>query len=113
MLPATCGPLRRSTPAADSTVDVATSTPLPVPTHVALAAAPVSALASSLPTGPISSAYGWRQDPLTGAPRFHAGVDIALPTGRDVVAVEHGRVVFAGAQPDFGNTTWRTKDQHS
>jgi murein DD-endopeptidase MepM/ murein hydrolase activator NlpD len=59
---------------------------------------------SALQAGRISSAYGWRQDPLNGAPRFHAGVDIALPTGSDVVAADAGRVVFSGAQGDFGNT---------
>ena len=36
--------------------------------------------------GRVSSNYGWRNDPFTGRRAWHTGVDIAAPTGRNVVA---------------------------
>jgi murein DD-endopeptidase MepM/ murein hydrolase activator NlpD len=54
--------------------------------------------------GRISSAYGWRQDPLDASMKFHKGMDIALPHGQDVPAPREGRVVFAGEQPGYGKT---------
>jgi murein DD-endopeptidase MepM/ murein hydrolase activator NlpD len=53
---------------------------------------------------PVSSPYGYRADPFTGAARFHAGVDIAAAYGREVPAAGAGRVVFSGAQGGYGNT---------
>jgi murein DD-endopeptidase MepM/ murein hydrolase activator NlpD len=53
---------------------------------------------------PISSAFGWRQDPISGAARFHQGVDIAVAYGRDVRAAGSGTVVFSGTQNGYGNT---------
>jgi murein DD-endopeptidase MepM/ murein hydrolase activator NlpD len=55
-------------------------------------------------TAPISSQFGWRRDPLTGAQRFHDGIDIAMAYGRDVKAAADGRVVFSGVQNGYGNT---------
>ena len=54
--------------------------------------------------GRVSSAYGWRQDPLDASMRFHKGMDIALPHGHEVPAPREGRVVFAGEQPGYGRT---------
>jgi murein DD-endopeptidase MepM/ murein hydrolase activator NlpD len=53
---------------------------------------------------PVSSKFGWRQDPLTGAPTFHQGVDIAVAYGHDVKAAAQGVVSFAGVQNGYGNT---------
>jgi murein DD-endopeptidase MepM/ murein hydrolase activator NlpD len=53
---------------------------------------------------PISSPFGWRRDPLTGAARFHHGIDIALAYGRDVKAAAGGIVSFAGEQDGYGQT---------
>jgi murein DD-endopeptidase MepM/ murein hydrolase activator NlpD len=49
--------------------------------------------------GRVSSAYGWRQDPIDASMKFHKGMDIALPQGYEVPAPREGRVVFAGEQP--------------
>jgi murein DD-endopeptidase MepM/ murein hydrolase activator NlpD len=53
---------------------------------------------------PVSSRFGWRQDPLTGETTFHKGVDIAVAYGRDVKAAADGVVSFAGVQNGYGNT---------
>ena len=53
---------------------------------------------------PVSSAYGWRTDPFSGAQKFHHGVDIAMAYGVEVPAVEAGRVVSAGEEGRYGNT---------
>lgn len=54
--------------------------------------------------GRVSSAYGWRQDPLDASMKFHKGMDIALPQGHEVPAPREGRVVFAGEQAGYGLT---------
>jgi murein DD-endopeptidase MepM/ murein hydrolase activator NlpD len=57
--------------------------------------------AADLP-GPITSGFGWRRDPLSGAPGFHAGVDVGMAYGREVRAVAGGRVTFAGERGGYG-----------
>jgi murein DD-endopeptidase MepM/ murein hydrolase activator NlpD len=51
----------------------------------------------------ISSAYGFRTDPLSGERRFHRGVDIPAPEGTDIHAVRKGTVAFSGVQNGYGN----------
>jgi murein DD-endopeptidase MepM/ murein hydrolase activator NlpD len=46
--------------------------------------------------GEITSPFGVRSDPFTGAPRFHAGVDVAAPRGAEIRVVADGEVVFSG-----------------
>ena len=53
--------------------------------------------------GWISSPYGWRLDPFTGAPEFHEGIDFAAPLGTPIHAVAAGVVVWAGPNDGFGN----------
>ncbi|NOT24502.1 MAG: peptidoglycan DD-metalloendopeptidase family protein [Acidobacteria bacterium] len=53
--------------------------------------------------GPVTSEFGWRRDPLTGAPGFHSGVDVGMAYGREVRAVAAGRVTFAGERGGYGN----------
>jgi murein DD-endopeptidase MepM/ murein hydrolase activator NlpD len=53
---------------------------------------------------PITSDFGWRADPFSGARKFHGGVDFAMAYGTDVPAAEDGRVVVAEAQGRYGNT---------
>lgn len=54
--------------------------------------------------GRVSSEFGWRQDPIDGSSKFHAGADIALPTGHPVPSARAGRVTFAGEQAGYGQT---------
>jgi murein DD-endopeptidase MepM/ murein hydrolase activator NlpD len=54
--------------------------------------------------GRISSRQGWRQDPITGQRRYHAGTDIAAPEGTPVKAVAEGRVIESGPKGGYGNT---------
>jgi murein DD-endopeptidase MepM/ murein hydrolase activator NlpD len=55
-------------------------------------------------SAPVSSKFGWRQDPLTGHTTFHQGVDIAVAYGQNVKAAADGVVSFAGVQNGYGNT---------
>lgn len=52
----------------------------------------------------ISSAFGWRTHPITGTSRFHAGTDIAAPTGTPVLAVAPGEVATADYLGGYGLT---------
>jgi murein DD-endopeptidase MepM/ murein hydrolase activator NlpD len=53
--------------------------------------------------GWLSSAYGSRRDPFTGAPDFHAGLDIAADRGEAVKATANGTVESAGYSGSYGN----------
>jgi murein DD-endopeptidase MepM/ murein hydrolase activator NlpD len=59
------------------------------------------ALLTRLP-GRISSEFGWRRDPVSGATRFHRGMDIAAAYGEEVPAAAEGTVVFSGTQGGYG-----------
>lgn len=54
-------------------------------------------------TGPITSAYGWRTDPITGARSFHSGTDIGAACGTPVGAALAGTVVAASFDGSLGN----------
>ncbi|MGL4981717.1 MAG: peptidoglycan DD-metalloendopeptidase family protein [Treponemataceae bacterium] len=51
----------------------------------------------------VSSPYGWRADPFTGARSFHTGVDLVAPQGTSIKASSDGKVVFAGWSNVYGN----------
>ncbi|MBE0569714.1 MAG: M23 family metallopeptidase [Deltaproteobacteria bacterium] len=53
--------------------------------------------------GRISSGFGYRKDPFTGADKFHHGMDIAAPEGTPVYPVKGGEVTFSGYQQGYGN----------
>jgi murein DD-endopeptidase MepM/ murein hydrolase activator NlpD len=55
-------------------------------------------------SGRMSSAYGWRRDPIDDSMKFHKGMDIAMPVGNDVPAPQAGRVTSAGEAPGYGLT---------
>ena len=60
--------------------------------------------ADGLPVaGTVSSPYGYRINPVTGASELHDGVDIAAPMGSPVVAPLAGTVTFAGWNGGYGN----------
>lgn len=49
-----------------------------------------------------TSSYGWRTDPFTGEPAFHAGSDLAAEGGTRILAIADGVVTFAGPRGGFG-----------
>ena len=50
----------------------------------------------------ITSPFGYRYSPISGASELHDGTDLAAPQ-TDVVAASAGQVTFAGWEPGFGN----------
>jgi murein DD-endopeptidase MepM/ murein hydrolase activator NlpD len=57
-----------------------------------------------IPEGTVTSGFGWRRDPLTGAARFHQGIDIRAAYGQDVQTAAPGRVVSARTEGAYGET---------
>jgi len=53
--------------------------------------------------GTITSGYGGRVDPISGARSFHQGLDIAAPKGTAVYAASDGVVIFSGYKNSYGN----------
>ncbi len=53
--------------------------------------------------GWVTSDFGVRLDPYTSERVMHAGMDIAGPHGKEVVAPSDGTVVFAGLEGGYGN----------
>jgi murein DD-endopeptidase MepM/ murein hydrolase activator NlpD len=51
---------------------------------------------------PITSLFGWRIHPLTGAQRLHTGTDIGAPMGAPVMATMGGRVILADNMGGYG-----------
>lgn len=52
----------------------------------------------------ITSNYGTRNDPFTGKPKKHRGIDFAGKIGTELMAVAPGRVVSAGERVGYGTT---------
>lgn len=52
--------------------------------------------------GRLSSNFGNRTHPITGVRTFHAGIDIAAPTGTSVYAYADGTVIAAGWHNSYG-----------
>ncbi len=50
----------------------------------------------------ITSAFGWRVHPITGAWRFHSGTDLGAPMGTPVLAAYSGRVSLAEMMGGYG-----------
>jgi len=57
-----------------------------------------------VPTGKVTSGFGWRTDPFHGAATFHRGIDIRAAYGQDIPSAASGRVVSAGAEGGYGQT---------
>ena len=65
-------------------------------------------LLSSIPSvapvnGWITSGFGVRTSPFTGAKTMHAGIDVAAPVGSPIFAPADGVVIFSGKKEGFGN----------
>jgi murein DD-endopeptidase MepM/ murein hydrolase activator NlpD len=65
---------------------------------------PVDDAALEMPDGKVTSGFGWRRDPLTGAARFHQGIDVRAAYGQDVASAGPGRVVSARSEGAYGET---------
>jgi murein DD-endopeptidase MepM/ murein hydrolase activator NlpD len=55
-------------------------------------------------SGPITSPFGVRTDPMTGQARRHNGIDIGAPMGATISAAASGTVIYAGWESGYGNT---------
>lgn len=56
--------------------------------------------------GPITSGFGSRTDPVTGATAYHAGLDIGAPCGTPIKAAGTGVILSAGFNSGgYGNMT--------
>ena len=53
--------------------------------------------------GRVSSSFGYRKDPFTGAVKFHHGIDIAAAEGTGIYPAKAGDVVFSGFRKGYGN----------
>lgn len=71
------------------------------------------AVAQSVPAAPeelrtqasaITSRFGWRQDPFSGATSFHRGVDLRAAEGDPVASTGAGRVTFSGSDGGYGTS---------
>jgi len=54
-------------------------------------------------TGRVTSGYGVRRDPFTGAPSAHTGLDVGAPTGTPIRSPARGVVLSAGPKGGYGN----------
>ena len=65
----------------------------------------LAGIPSSMPAAIMlmSSGFGYRHDPFTGAGAMHSGLDFKGPTGTSILAAADGKVTFAGNQGCYGN----------
>ncbi len=59
--------------------------------------------AHPMPNSYISSAFGYRSDPFSGASTMHNGTDFAAPAGTPIYAAASGTVMIAGYSSSAGN----------
>ncbi len=52
--------------------------------------------------GRVTSGFGYRIHPILKERKFHTGIDIAAPSGTDILAANDGRVIFAGTKGSYG-----------
>jgi murein DD-endopeptidase MepM/ murein hydrolase activator NlpD len=66
--------------------------------------APTGSGTLTLPVaGPVTSPFGPRTSPTTGAKEFHEGIDIGAAQGTPIRAAASGTVTFAGQMSGYGN----------
>jgi murein DD-endopeptidase MepM/ murein hydrolase activator NlpD len=66
----------------------------------------LAAIPTSMPAAVMlmSSGFGYRHDPFTGAGAMHNGLDFKGPAGTAILAAADGTVTAAGGQSGYGNT---------
>jgi murein DD-endopeptidase MepM/ murein hydrolase activator NlpD len=66
----------------------------------------LAAIPTSMPAAVtfMSSGFGYRSDPFTGAGAMHAGLDFRGPVGTPILAAAKGKVTLAGYNGGYGNT---------
>lgn len=106
----TQGPSAQTTPAiaGPSTTEayMSVSRPFAGPLAVDRATVPAAAEVQTPGVGQarLTSNYGWRQDPFTGAARYHNGIDLKASYGQSVPAAGDGRVVEVAERGAYGLT---------
>jgi murein DD-endopeptidase MepM/ murein hydrolase activator NlpD len=65
----------------------------------------LAAIPTSMPAAVMlmSSGFGYRHDPFTGAGAMHSGLDFKGPTGTAILAAADGKITSAGVQSGYGN----------
>ena len=61
----------------------------------------------------ITSYFGYRNAPTQGASTYHSGIDIAAPTGANIIAVTSGTVTYTGFYGAGGYTVTIKSDDIS
>lgn len=51
----------------------------------------------------ITSGFGYRRDPFTGAAALHSGIDFKGAHGSAILAAAPGKIVYAGGKSGYGN----------
>ena len=51
----------------------------------------------------VTSAFGFRDHPISGEEKFHTGIDLGAEYGTPIGAIWSGKVVFAGWYGGYGN----------
>ena len=105
-IPLHAPPLKRIATPQESLPPTATGTP-PAAMDRIRALLPVDAeggAAPTLPAGTETSAFGWREDPITGQRRFHSGTDVRMAYGQGVRVAAGGKVASVGNQGGYGLT---------
>jgi murein DD-endopeptidase MepM/ murein hydrolase activator NlpD len=54
-------------------------------------------------SGPITSGFGMRTNPVSGVYKLHTGTDIGAGCGAPIYAAHNGTVIFSGVYSDLGN----------
>ena len=85
-------------PTATTTTEISTTTTATTTTSTTTTAA--TAVSTQTATAPVfgavvSSAFGYRDNPVTGQKEFHEGLDLAAAEGTPIVAMQAGEVVAA------------------
>ena len=52
--------------------------------------------------GTITSAFGYRTDPINGSVSYHSGVDIGMPSGTPILAAAYGTVTITNSTDSWG-----------